>query len=176
MFQFLLNILLAFAWMFLSGDLNIWNFVEGMLLGYGILWIGKGAFDESSYFSRAPRLVIFVFYFIYELLKANFKVAVHILTPKQQLKPGIIAFPLDCSTDFEITMFANLITLTPGTLSLDISGDKKVLYVHAMFVEDAAAFKDELKTGLERRLLDLTRGTKLGRSKENFKKRHGIDS
>ncbi len=176
MFQFLLNILLAFAWMFLSGHLNLWNFVEGMFLGYIILWIGKGAFGETSYFSRAPRFVIFIFYFIFELLKANFKVAVHIITPKQQLKPAIIAFPLDCNTDFEITMFANLITLTPGTLSLDVSADKKVLYVHAMFVEDHKVFKDELKTGLERRLLDLTRGTKIGSSKENFKKRHGIES
>ena len=56
------------------------------------------------------------------------------------MKPGIVKIPLDLETDVEITLLASLITLTPGTLSLDVSKDKKVLYVHSMYVYDKADF------------------------------------
>jgi multicomponent Na+:H+ antiporter subunit E len=73
------------------------------------------------------------------------------------MNPGIIAFPLDAKSDLEITLFANLLTLTPGTLSLDVSSDKKILYVHALYVKDADSFRSELKNGLEKRLLEVLR-------------------
>jgi multicomponent Na+:H+ antiporter subunit E len=72
---------------------------------------------------------------------ANLKVAFDIITPKDYMSPGIIAFPLDAKSDLEITLFANLLTLTPGTLSLDVSSDKKILYVHALYVKDADSFR-----------------------------------
>ncbi|MFW5662410.1 MAG: Na+/H+ antiporter subunit E, partial [Bacteroidota bacterium] len=77
--------------------------------------------------------------------------------PKDRMRPGVIALPLDAESDFEITMLANLITLTPGTLSLDTSDDKKTLYIHAMYLGDPQEFKMEIKNGLERRLLEVTR-------------------
>ncbi len=70
---------------------------------------------------------------------------------------AIVAIPLDAKTDREITLLANLITLTPGTLSLDVSEDRRFLYVHAMFVEDVESFRDSIKNGFERRLLELMR-------------------
>jgi multicomponent Na+:H+ antiporter subunit E len=73
------------------------------------------------------------------------------------MRPGIIAVPLDAKTDLEITLFANLITMTPGSLSIDTSDDKKVLYVHAMYMDDPQKYKEELKTGLERKLLEILR-------------------
>jgi multicomponent Na+:H+ antiporter subunit E len=73
------------------------------------------------------------------------------------MKPGIIALPLDVKTDLEITLLANLITMTPGTLSIDTSEDKKVLYVHAMYLDDPEEYKKDLKSGLERKLLEILR-------------------
>lgn len=155
--QLLLNILLALAWMFLSGDLNFINFIEGFLIGFIILWVSKHASESYDYFKKIPRIIGFVFYFFYELFVANLKVAYDIITPKHRMEPSIIAIPLTVDKDFEITILANLITLTPGTLSLDVSTNKKILYVHSMYVSDPKDFIDEIKNGFEQKLLEITR-------------------
>ena len=62
--------------------------------------------------------------------------------------------PLDAKGDTEILLVASLISLTPGTLSLDVSPDRKTLYVHGMFVEDPEALKQELKQGMERSVIE----------------------
>jgi multicomponent Na+:H+ antiporter subunit E len=74
------------------------------------------------------------------------------------MHPGVIAVPLDARTDAEITLLANLITLTPGTLSIDVSADRKVLYIHTMDLgDDPVRFRREIKEGFERRLLEVMR-------------------
>lgn len=155
--QLLLNILLGIAWVLLVGNVEFETFVEGMIIGYLILWISRSALGGTKYFSKIPVTIKFILYFIKELIMANLKVAFDIITPKDYMKPGIIAVPLDAQTDLEITLFANLLTLTPGTLSLDVSSDKKIMYVHALYVKDAESFRNELKNGLEKRLLEVLR-------------------
>ena len=76
------------------------------------------------------------------------------VTPTHLSQPGIIAMPLDVEGDGEILLVASLISLTPGTLSLDVSSDRKTLYVHAMFVEDPDALRQELKQGMERSVIE----------------------
>jgi multicomponent Na+:H+ antiporter subunit E len=75
------------------------------------------------------------------------------------MNPAILALPLDVNTDREIVTLATLITFTPGTLSLEISPDRKFLYVHEMYVPngDVEKVKQKLKNGFERRLIQLTR-------------------
>lgn len=153
--QLLLNILLAGAWMLLVGELDSETFIEGIIVGYLILWVSRSALGGTNYFRKIPVTIKFIIYFIKELIMANLKVAFDIITPKNYMKPGIIAFPLDIDTEIGITLFANLLTLTPGTLSLDVSSDKKILYVHALYVKDAESFRKELKEGLEKRLLEV---------------------
>jgi len=155
--QFLLNILLAIAWMLLSGEVTAENFIEGLIVGYLILWISKSALGGSKYFKKIPKAISFFFYFIKELIVANLKVAFDIITPKDYMKPGIVAVPLNAETDMEITLLANLITLTPGTLSLDVSKDKKVLYIHTLYLEDIEKFRSDIKNGMEKRLLEVLR-------------------
>ncbi len=81
------------------------------------------------------------------------------LAPASYVCPGVIAIPLDARTDAEITLLANLITLTPGSVSLDLSEDRRVLYVHAMYIDggDVEAYRRSVKDGLERRVLELLR-------------------
>jgi multicomponent Na+:H+ antiporter subunit E len=81
------------------------------------------------------------------------------LAPASYVCPGVIAIPLDARTDAEITLLANLITLTPGSVSLDLSEDRRVLYVHAMYIDggDVEAYRRSVKEGLERRVLELMR-------------------
>lgn len=122
-----------------------------------ILWLTERGDVSTVYFNKVPIVIRFVFYFTVEVVKSNFKVMYEVITPNQNMKPGIVAIPLDVRTDIEITVFANLITLTPGTLSLDVSDDRSVLYVHAMFIDDVDEFKKNIKQELERRLLEVLR-------------------
>lgn len=154
---FLWNILLALVWVFAFGDLTLANLAIGLALGYGVLWFSRNLLETQSYCARVPRFLDFTRFFLWELLLANLRVAYDVLTPTHYMRPGIIALPLDAETDMEITMLANLISLTPGTLSLDVSPDRKFLYIHAMYLVDVELEKQKLKQGFERRLLELLR-------------------
>lgn len=157
MILFLLNVLLALAWLALTGDFSPVNFVIGFVLGHVALWMTQHVRGQTFYFRKVRTVISFTVFFLWEVIKANLRVAYDVLTPRQRTTPGIIAIPLDAKTDAEITFLANFITLTPGTLSLDVSEDRTVLYVHAMYVEDVEQFRREIKDGLERRLLDVLR-------------------
>jgi multicomponent Na+:H+ antiporter subunit E len=155
--QLLMNLLLTLVWMALTGKFMFINFVFGFVLSFFILWIIARGSDHKSYFTRLPRIFGFIFYFLSELLKANLEVAYDVVTPRFYMKPGIVSIPLDAKTDLEITLLANLITLTPGTLALDVSDDRKVLYVHGMYIKNREEFIRAIKTGFEKRLLEILR-------------------
>ncbi len=155
--RLLINMLFAFVWMFLQGDLHLYSFFEGFVLGFVFLYLTRKSTESSSYFSRFFKVIGFIIYFIKEIIVSNLIVAWDVATPGYFMKPAILAIPLDCKTDLEITLFANLITLTPGTWSIDVSNDKKVLYIHAMYVDEIDSFIDGLKSGLERKLLEVMR-------------------
>ncbi len=155
--KFLSNILLTLVWVALTGSFALLNFLFGFVLSTFILWVISRGNGENKYFKILPKLVSFVFFFLYELFKANIQVAYDVVTPKFYMKPGIVKVPLDAKTDMEITLLANLISLTPGTLSLDVSNDRKVLYVHAMYVSDKEKFIKGIKQGFEKRLLEILR-------------------
>ena len=151
------NLLLALAWVLLSGDFTGLNLVVGLVFGYiALLLIEPQVESLQGYPARIPRILGFIGFFIKELLMANLKVAFDILTPPWHMKPGVIAMPLEARTELEITMVANLISLTPGTLSLDVSDDRKVLYIHAMFLDDEEELRRNLKE-MEYRALELFR-------------------
>lgn len=148
---FLLNIMLAIAWAALLGEFTGTNIIAGFVFGYLMLWVMQFVFaGSSSYFVKVRQVITFVILFLRELIKANLRVAYSVLAPNSQMRPGIVALPLDVKTDAEITMLANLITLTPGTLSLDVADDRSVLYVHGMHVYDLDEFRRDIKDVLER--------------------------
>lgn len=155
--KFLSNILLTLVWVALTGSFALLNFLFGFVLSFLILWVISKGVGESKYFKILPKIISFVFFFLYELFKANLQVAFDVITPKFYMKPGIVKVPLDAKTDIEITLLANLISLTPGTLSLDVSNDRKVLYVHAMYVSNKEKFIMGIKKGFEKRLLEILR-------------------
>jgi len=97
----------------------------------------------------------FVLFYLKELFLANLRVAHDVLTPRHRMKPGIIAIPLDIKSDLEIIALTNLITMTPGTLSLDVSTDRRVLYIHAMYIDDLEGLRREIKDGLEKKVMEV---------------------
>jgi len=156
--MFLLNILLAIAWIFLTGEFFPLNFLFGFVISFFTLWLVEEAIEGNvNYIRRALRLPPFILFFFLQLARANLRVTHDVLTQKHHMKPGIIAVPLDAKTNIEIALLANLLTLTPGTLSLDVSEDASVLYVHAMYVDDVESFIQEIKEQLETPLLRILR-------------------
>lgn len=152
-----MNLLLCFIWIALTGSMYYSNFLFGFLLGFFILWIMNLNETDQRYFYRVPKTAGFVLYFLYEMIVANIQVAYDVITPKYFFKPGIIRYPLNARTDFEINLLATIISLTPGTLILDISNDKSALYIHVMYLKDKDKFIAQLKNGFERRLLEIIR-------------------
>ena len=92
-----------------------------------------------------------------ELVIANIRMARFTLGPLRDLRPGIVAVPLEEMSDMEITTLANLITLTPGTMTVDVSSDRRCLYVHCMDASDPDAIRREIKHGFERRVMEVLR-------------------
>lgn len=155
--RFLSNILLTFIWVALTGNFTFGNTLFGFILSFFILKMITRGRREAKYFRIVPKVIAFIFFFLYELVKANLQVAYEVMTPNYNMTPGIIKIPLDAETDLEITFLANMISLTPGTLSIDVSTDKKVLYVHSMYIKDKENFIRSIKNGFEKRLLEILR-------------------
>lgn len=122
-----------------------------------LLWLST-YFYQRSYFRKLPKFFSLLFFFLKEMLVANLKIAYEIITPRYHMQPTVLALPLDAKTDLEITLLANMISLTPGTLSIDVSPDRKHLYVHALYLKGRSMeeLKQHIKHGFERRILELT--------------------
>lgn len=96
----------------------------------------------------------FLLFYLYRLVRSNLNLAKTILKPKLNMRPGIIELPIQLKSDHEILSLINLITMTPGTICMDISDDKSKIYIHAMFVNDEVEFKAEIKE-MEQRISKL---------------------
>ena len=155
--MFISNILLALTWAAISGEFTLNNVLLGFIVGLGILLMAQRVTGRSRYFTKVRQVIGFIGFYLWELIIANLRVAYEVMTPGYRIRPGVIAIPLDARTDMEIAMLANLITLTPGTLSLDVSTDRRVLYIHALYVDDIEAVRRNIKEGMERRVLEVLR-------------------
>lgn len=151
----LLNLLLAIAWAALTGSFGPIDLLFGFLLGYLVLWLITRMGKPVKYFRQIPLVLGLLGYFLLDLLRANLRMAGIILLPKMKLRPAVIAVPLTLTSEPAIILFTNLVTLTPGTLTLDISTDRRVIYIHTVHLDDPQAFKQELLDGYERRLKEL---------------------
>ncbi len=154
---FLLNIFLSLGFSAVLGQFNLSGFLAGFIVGYMALWLTKPLYGPTRYFERLPKVIGLIIFFAKELLISNLRVLWDVITPKHISHPGIIGIPLDARTDAEIMLVANLISLTPGTLSLDLSENRRVLYIHVMFLDDIEKTRQQIKQGLERRVLEVMR-------------------
>jgi multicomponent Na+:H+ antiporter subunit E len=149
--------LLALAWMALAGDWSLPALVFACGIGWLLLRLVRPLGGEGFLRVRLARLPGFLLYVLKEVVVANLKVAAAVVGPAGRLRPAIVAVPLAVDRDAEITLLANLITLTPGTLSLDVSSDRRTLYVHAMATTGPDELRREIRDGFERRILEVFR-------------------
>lgn len=156
--MFTWHLLLTLAWGAVNGEFSAANLVVGFGLSFLLLAILEGAgLASESYSSRLVVVARFLGFFLWELFLSNVSVAQEVIRPRLRIRPGVVAVPLTASTDLEITLLACLITLTPGTLALDVSDDRSTLFVHALDIDDIDAFRRGITEGFERRVLELLR-------------------
>lgn len=151
------NLVFALGWCAITGHLTVVNLLIGLVIGYFALRPPTGSEEQPRYFRKLRQAVEFALFFAKELSLSTLRVARDVLTLRPRMRPAVLAVPLDAETDAEITLLANLITLTPGTLTLDLSPGRRTLYVHKMFVDDPETAVRDLKSGFERRVLELLR-------------------
>mgnify|MGYP006421630531 FL=1 len=138
----------------MQGAFTLANFAVGFALGYLVLRLLRPLLGEASYDRRLWYKVALVGFFLKELVSSSVRVATEVITPGYRMRAGILAVPLSVRSDLGITLFANLISLTPGTISLDVSEDREYLYIHAMYI-DQGEEEDilHLKRTLEQRII-----------------------
>lgn len=154
----LFALLLAIAWAAVSGSASPHNLLLGFVLSAMALAVVRGSFPRKSEFRIRPVAALsLALLFFKELALSAWTVAVTVLKPRMDIKPGIFAFPLTVDRDFEITLLANLITLTPGTLSVDVGDDGRTLYVHALDCSNPQAARKAIAEGFERKIMEAFR-------------------
>lgn len=93
---------------------------------------------------RVPHIVWFLLVFVYELVRSNLRVAREVLTPGMQITPGIVRVSTRCQNRWELTTLANTLTMTPGTLSIEVDTDTNDLFVHSLYVTDRESFQRDV--------------------------------
>ncbi|NPC93973.1 Na+/H+ antiporter subunit E [Bacillus sp. WMMC1349] len=155
--QILFNFILALCWMFLINDYSAVGFLSGYAIGLFSLFLLRRFFKQRFYLINIWAIIVLLFIFIKELLLANLAVLKTILSPTLKNKPGIFAFETELTADWEITTLANLITLTPGTLVVDISEDRSTLYIHAVDIDDAEQAINDIRHSFEKAIKEVSR-------------------
>ena len=146
------SILLALVWAALEGEISLGNLVVGYVVGYAILaLLARGGVMPSTLASRTARALELAAFFARELVVANFRVAADVVRGTR-IEPAVVAIPLDITTDGEILLLSMLINITPGSVTIDLSDDRRSLYVHVMHMTSPDATRREIKDGFERRV------------------------
>jgi multicomponent Na+:H+ antiporter subunit E len=152
-----LVVILALIWAGISGNFTGLNLLFGGLIGAVAVLVLREALAGPRSSRRIRRVLSLAILFLYELMASAVRVALVVVRPdmSKAVRPAIVAVPLSVKSEAEITLLANLITLTPGTLSVDVSADKSVLYVHALYMDDRDAMIADIANGFEKKIREV---------------------
>ncbi|WP_324753695.1 Na+/H+ antiporter subunit E [Roseovarius sp. Pro17] len=152
----LLTLLLTVVWVLLQGTLSPGMVVFGLILGILIPWVTSVWWPDTPHGFRPWRMAIYIVIVLWDVMVANVQVAWIVLTkPNAKLRPAWVVVPLDLRQPEAITVLAGTITLTPGTVSADLSDEGHSLLVHALHTDDPDAVRDDIKHRYERRLKEI---------------------
>ena len=147
--QFIANAALAFIWMFLQNTYEMPTFVAGYLLGMLMLFLFGRKTGQRFYMVKVWKIVKLAGIFIREMIIACFQVLVLVIGGVKTINPGIIEYQTELETPMQITLLANMITLTPGTITLEVTDDKKSLFIHVLKIDSADSIREGIKRNFE---------------------------
>ncbi|MEP2718170.1 Na+/H+ antiporter subunit E [Pseudophaeobacter sp.] len=152
----ILTLLLTIAWVLLTSTWTLNSLVFGVLLGIMIPFLTQPYWPQQMQLKKPLKIAEYILIVLYDIVVANVIVAyIVVFKPNAKRKPGWIAVPLDLLTPEAITVLAGTITMTPGTVSADLSAEGHALLVHCLDAEDPEAVRDEIKQRYERRLMEI---------------------
>ena len=148
---------LALVWAAMTGSFNGLNLLLGTGIGAATALLLRNGFRQPMQAGRLRRITLLALVFLWELVVSAVRVAAIVLTPnlRATLRPAIVAFPLTVKSDAEIALLANLITLTPGTLSVDVADDRSALYVHVLHLDSRDKLVADIAGGFERKVREV---------------------
>ena len=152
----LLTLILTIVWMFLQNEISAGMIVFGFILGIIIPWSTSIWWPDTPQGFRPGKMISYSFIVIWDIIVANIEVAWIVLTvPANKLKPAWIVVPLRLREPEAMTLLAGTITLTPGTVSADLSDKGHSLLVHVLHTDDPDAIRDDIINRYEARLLEI---------------------
>jgi len=155
--QILLNLIVALAWMLLHNRWDAMTFSVGYLVGMLFIYLLRRFFNRPFYGRKLGATVKLLWLFIIELVKSTFVVIGQVTRPQLNVRPGIFRVTTALRTDWEITVLSNLITLTPGSVVMEVDRDQGILYIHGM---DTDTFREGVlasKRIFERAIMEVSR-------------------
>lgn len=153
----LMTITLIIIWLLLNNTFSFGHIILGTLLGIAIPWFTNRFWPERPRICKRRLFLRFFFItFLYDVVTANLNVVRLILQPDiSKLRPMFFEVPLDTRDPMVITILANVISMTPGTVSTEVSPDRSVLIVHGLDVPDKEAAIEGIKSRYEAPLKEI---------------------
>ncbi|WP_196159561.1 Na+/H+ antiporter subunit E [Reinekea sp. G2M2-21] len=148
-------VLLFVVWLLLTNSFTIGNILLATFLAWGIPFLISGLQSETSRVKKPLKAAQYLFILLWDIIISNVVVARQVLGNTHHLQPGFLAIPLDLTDPLPITLLASTISLTPGTVSTEVSVDLKTLYVHALNVDDEQILIASIKQRYESRLKEI---------------------
>lgn len=136
--------LIAIAWCFLQGSITLGNLMLGACLAVLVFLVSQSFNGMQGSINQLKAIIKLIFFIVRELVVSSLRVAWDILTPTVYARPRIIRIPIGDLNDVATTVLANAISLTPGSLTLELSDNKQYLYVHVMYAEDRVVAIDNI--------------------------------
>ncbi|SDJ03494.1 Na+/H+ antiporter subunit E [Natribacillus halophilus] len=156
-FQILINLIIALLWVSLQDDWSLPSFTMGYLLGLAIVFLMRRFFNEKFYLHRAWAIVVLLYLFIKELILSTIVVTGQILRPRLNITPGIFKLETDLESNWEITTLALLFMLTPGSVVVEVSPDRRTFYMHAMDIPVSSDMVLASHERFEKAIMEVTR-------------------
>lgn len=150
-----LSLFMLFLWFLLANNISGGHLVLGGLLAWFIPFVTQSFWPQEMTLSRPGVALKFVAVVLWDIIIANWTVARLILGSPKSLKPAFMTLELDLEQDFAITILASTISLTPGTVSADLSADGKRLIIHTLHVNDPAEAVATIKQRYEAPLKEI---------------------
>lgn len=157
--QFILNLFIAALWLLLQDEVTpqFTTFLMGFIVGIGILYAMHRFYGTQFYLRRVVSIVRLMLLFSWELLLSSYGVLKQITTPKLTITPGIFTYKTALKGDWEVTALALLLTLTPGSVVMEVSEEGDMFYIHAMDMEESKEAVIRSIGKFEKAIMEVTR-------------------
>ena len=143
------SLVLLVVWLLLNNTLSAGHILLGSIIALILPWATAAFWADQLHLHKPGLAIRFLLLVLWDITVANIQVAKLILSPGRKLRPAFVHYPLDMDNDFAITVLAATISLTPGTVSIDVNGDHTVLLLHGLDVADEEALIAEIKSRYE---------------------------